>query len=133
MNVFQYRDAIQALLDAHKAGAISNENLSQGGVELEALYNGQPEHTKTNPHNDSPRIVAPVVSPTGVHLAETIGEGPKLFAVSCTGEGWDGWATHLVRAADFGLAIQVGQDQYANLNPEDQPAEWMGTFIGDIV
>ena len=132
MNVFQYRDAIRALLDAHAAGHISNENLSHGGAELEALYNAQPEHAKTTPYDDSPRIVSNEVV-SRLRLADTIGTGSHLWAVRVDNEDWDGDGDNwLVRANDLGHALAQVHAQYGDTAEQDRPTSGDGVLIGEF-
>ena len=58
MNVFQRNEALDAMLQAHAAGLISNENLSQGTVMICALYDEQPHKAKVDPYGRTPRVVA---------------------------------------------------------------------------
>lgn len=58
MNVFHYRAAIDSMLDAHRAGLISNENLLEGGRILAELYDAQPNSAKVDHRDETPRIVA---------------------------------------------------------------------------
>jgi hypothetical protein len=60
MNVFQYIDALDSLLIAHAAGAISNENLTLGTEMVVELFNAQPKEAISGVKMDSPRFFAPV-------------------------------------------------------------------------
>lgn len=55
MNVFHRNEAIDAMLEAHAAGLISNENLSVGGEMISALYDAQPA-AELSKWDGSPRI-----------------------------------------------------------------------------
>lgn len=60
MNVFQRNEALDALLAAHAAMAISNENLSLGTAMICDLFDAQPEYAKTGPVS-TPSIVPAVL------------------------------------------------------------------------
>lgn len=56
MNVKQFLEAMRSLLDAHAAGAISNENLTQATLEVGTAYEAQDDSFKTG-DDSCPRIV----------------------------------------------------------------------------
>lgn len=56
MNVMQLLEAMQSLLDAHKEGLISNENLTQATLEVGTAYEAQHEGIKSG-DDSCPRIV----------------------------------------------------------------------------
>lgn len=57
MNVFHRIEAIEAMLEAHAAGLISNKNLTLGGNMIVDLYDAQPA-AELSKWDSSPRIVA---------------------------------------------------------------------------
>lgn len=75
MNVFQYIAALDSMMDAHKAGVISNENLTLGTAMVVELYAAQPKAAQHGIKLDSPRFFAP-------YTAEQFVNSPAFLATA---------------------------------------------------
>lgn len=74
----------------------------------------------------------PSLAPVALRLAEHIGTGSQLWAVSATGEDWEGCANWLVRADSLDGATATVKLQYGDLPEEDRPDAWEVVFVGDF-
>lgn len=78
MNVFQYTEALDSLLDAHKAGLISNANLSMGTAMVVELFNAQPKEAMSGVTVEAARFVSGKV----VYSTESFLASPAFLRIA---------------------------------------------------